>query len=279
MKNKGVTLQGDFALLDKKDYKITLNANWSKNKNEVISVGEGQTSLILGSQWDMTLEARVGEPYAVIVGRGFERDDKGNIVYAEGIPVVNQTRKILGTTQEKWRGGLGLEVYIKGLTISTLFDAKIGGSLHSMTYTWGRYAGTLSETLLGRETGIVGNGVVNVGTEEEPVYVPNTEVVTAKNFNQNTYSNDNTENGVFDGSWIKWRQLIASYALPSKIFKKSKIQQVSIGLVARNLKLLFSRVPHIDPETGFSSENGDQGQEFGQLPSTRSIGFNFNIKF
>lgn len=279
MKNKGVTLNADFALLDKKDYKINVNLNWSKNKNEVVSVGEGQNSLLLGTNWDMTLEAKVGEPYASLVGRSFQRDDNGNIVYLNGLPVVNQTRKTLGTTQEKWRGGLGIEFYVKGLTISTLFDAKIGGDVHSMTYTWGRYAGTLEETLLGRESGIVGNGVKNVGTDQEPVYVTNDIVVPAKTYNQSVYGNNNSENGIFSSSYIKWRQLIASYDLPAKLFVKSKISTVSIGLVARNLMLLYSRVPHIDPETAFSNANGGQGQEFGQLPSARSIGVNFNIKF
>ena len=37
---------------------------------------------------------------------------------------------------------------------------KIGGDIFSMSYMWGRYAGTLDETLIGRETGVVGNGVV-----------------------------------------------------------------------------------------------------------------------
>jgi len=279
MTNKGVTLNADFSLLDKKDYKINVNLNWAKNKNEVTSVGEGQESLLLGTNWDMTLEAKVGESYASLVGRSFERDDNGNIIYLNGLPVINQTRKTLGTTQPKWNGGVGLSVYIKGLTISTLFDAKIGGNVHSMTYTWGRYAGTLEETLLGRETGIVGNGVKNVGTDDQPVYVTNDIVVPAKTYNQFVYGNNNSENGIFDASYIKWRQLIASYDLPSKLFEKSKINTVSIGLVARNLMLLYSRVPHIDPETAFSSANGGQGQEFGQLPTARSIGVNFNIKF
>jgi hypothetical protein len=43
--------------------------------------------------------------------------------------------------------------------------------------------------------------------------------------------------------------------------------------------MLYKKAPHIDPETGFSSANGQQGQEFGQYPSARNIGFNVNLKF
>lgn len=279
MRNRGVEIQLNATPLDKKDYKINVFINWAKNNNQVLSVGEEQEGLILGGHWDMTLEARAGQPYGLIVGKGFKRDNNGNIIYANGVPVIDEERKILGNIQPKWTGGLGVEFYIKGLRIYTLFDAKIGGNIHSTTYTWGRYAGSLAETLLGRETGIVGNGVKNIGTDSEPIYVPNDIAVTAKFYNQQIYTNTNTESSVFDASYIKWRELVVSYDLPSKLFAKIKIQGVSFGLVARNLALVHSRVPHIDPETAFSSSNGNQGQEFGQLPSNRSIGFNFNIKF
>jgi hypothetical protein len=41
---------------------------------------------------------------------------------------------------------------------------------------------------------------------------------------------------------------------------------------------LHKNAPHLDPETAFSDSNGEQGQEFGQLPSARSIGFNISLK-
>lgn len=228
----------------------------------------------------MTLEARAGQPYGVIVGKGFERDGDGNIIYKNGIPVISEERKILGSIQPKWTGGIGAEIYIKGLTISTLFNAKIGGNIHSMTYAWGRYAGALNETLLGRETGIVGNGVKNIAEDgEAPEYVQNDVVVSGKYYNQQVYGNTNTESAVFDASYIKWKELIVSYTIPAKAFKSVKIQSISFGVVARNLMLVYSKVPHIDPETAFGSVNGEQGQEYGQLPTARSIGFNFNIKF
>jgi hypothetical protein len=190
----------------------------------------------------MTLEARAGQPYGLIVGGGFERDPNGNIVYKDGIPVVSEERKVLGNIQPKWTGGMGAEIYIKGLTISTLFNASIGGSVHSMTYAWGRYAGSLNETLLGRESGIVGNGVKNIGSDENPEYVANDVVVTGKFYNQQVYGSGNTESAVFDASYIKWKELIVSYTIPTKAFKSVKIQSISFGVVARNLMLVYSRV-------------------------------------
>jgi hypothetical protein len=68
-------------------------------------------------------------------------------------------------------------------------------------------------------------------------------------------------------------------ALPSRFFKNSIVESLKFSLVGRNLAMLYKKAPHIDPETGFSSANGQQGQEFGQYPSARNIGFNVNLKF
>ena len=60
---------------------------------------------------------------------------------------------------------------------------------------------------------------------------------------------------------------------------KLKIQQASIGLYGRDLAMITD-FPIFDPET--ASLNGDTilpGAEIGQLPSTRTIGVNLNIKF
>ena len=161
--------------------------------------------------------------------------------------------------------------------MSTLIDAKIGGDIFVMSYMWGRYAGTLEESLIGRETGIVGNGVVDDGNGG---YVPNNVVVNAKTFNQYAYDYSNfTESGVFDATYVKLRQVAVGYSLPKKWLKDTFIQDFKLSVVGRNLAILYKKTPHIDPESAFSSDNGEQGQEFGQLPSARSIGFNINVKF
>ena len=69
------------------------------------------------------------------------------------------------------------------------------------------------------------------------------------------------------------------YSFPKKWLKGTFVEDFKFSLVARNLAILYKKAPHIDPETGFSSANGEQGQEFGQIPSARSYGFNINVKF
>jgi hypothetical protein len=88
----------------------------------------------------------------------------------------------------------------------------MGGQLYSMTNSWGRYAGALEETLIGREGGIVGEGVKEVIDGNGNVsYVPNDVVVTAEEFNHQAFSNSIVAGSVFDASYVKLREFRVGY--------------------------------------------------------------------
>ncbi|PQB08570.1 SusC/RagA family TonB-linked outer membrane protein [Polaribacter filamentus] len=275
MQNKGFELQLGGTIIKKADFTFDLDVNFAKNVNEVTSLGD-LDSYVLGGQWGVSLEARPGQPYGSLVGRDFERTADGQVIYENGLPLIDETQQIIGNIAPDWTGGANFAFQYKAFSLSTLIDAKIGGDVHSMTYAWGRYAGTLSESLIGRETGIVGNGVMADGNGG---YVTNNVVVGAKSFNQASYSNSIESSAIFDASYVKLRQVSIGYTLPQKYLEKTIIQSLKFSVVGRNLAILYKNAPHIDPETGFSSSNGNQGQEFGQYPSARNIGFNVNLRF
>ena len=275
MDNRGIEIQLGGTVLKAKDFTFEVDLNFAKNENKVVSLG-GLDSYQLGGQWGVTLEARPGNAYGDLVGRGFDRDTNGNIIYENGLPKINQTRRVLGNITPDWTGGANFNIAYKNFDLSTLIDAKVGGDVHSMTYAWGRYAGTLEESLIGRETGVVGNGVKADGAGG---FVKNDVVIGAKAFNQFSYGNTIEESAIFDATYVKLRSMTLGYNLPSKWLRNSAVAGIKFSVVARNLAILYKKAPHIDPETGFASSNGEQGQEFGQIPSARSYGFNVNVKF
>ncbi len=275
MSNKGIEIQLGATIIDKGDFSFDVDLNWAQNESEVTSLG-GLDTYVLGSQWSVTLEARPGLPYGSLVGRDFSRTADGQVIYSNGLPVIDSTQKVLGNIAPDWTGGANFSFKYKNFSLAALVDAKIGGDVHSMTYSWGRYAGTLEETLIGRETGVVGNGVRADGSGG---FVPNDVTVSAKSFNQASYSNSIESSAIFDASYVKLRQVTFGYSLPSKFLDRLPFESMKVSVVGRNLALLYKNAPHIDPETGFSSSNGEQGQEFGQYPSARTIGFNVNLKF
>jgi len=275
--NKGVEILLGLDVVKNKNFTWNVTTNFAMAKNTVIHIDDDLENndgvLSLGGQWNMEIQAREGMPYGSIYGPALERHD-GDIVYVNGLPQISDSLQVLGDIQPDWVGGINNTIRFKGLSLGVLVDAKMGGEIHSMTTTWGRYAGVLSETIEGREAGVVGEGVM---LDADGNYVPNNVVVTAEAFNKAAYSNDLVESAVFDASYIKLRQVTFGYTLHK--VGNLPVKDLSLSVVGRNLAILYSKIPHVDPETAFSSSNGEQGQEFGQLPSARSIGFNINFKF
>ena len=101
-------------------------------------------------------------------------------------------------------------------------------------------------------------------------------MVTAEEYNHAAFTNSIPAGSIFDASYVKLREIRIGYT-----FKKIPylpVKDLNISLVGRNLALLYSKVPHIDPETSFNNGNA-QGLEFGQLPSATAYGFNITMKF
>jgi hypothetical protein len=148
-----------------------------------------------------------------------------------------------------------------------------------MTNAWGRYSGVLKETLIGRQTGIIGDGVMVVGEDEagNPVYAENNVTVGAQRYNHAAFGNSIVAGSVFDASYIKLRQVSFGYSLPASLISKTPFSKITLSVIGRNLALLYSNAPHIDPETAFGNGNTTLGLEHAQLPSARSLGFNLNI--
>ncbi|MDY0780080.1 SusC/RagA family TonB-linked outer membrane protein [Tenacibaculum sp. IB213877] len=278
--NKGIELALSADLIKSEDFNLGMNINFAKNTNEASNIDDDPTTnngqVVLGGLWNVDIVAKEGEAVGAIVGPGFLRNDEGEIIYSNGLPQRDPTAKVLGNINPDWTGGLGLNMSYKNFSISTLFDVKMGGEIYSQTNSWGKLAGVLEETIQGRETGIVGDGVMSDGNGG---YVPNTVVTSAQSFFGTTYSQNIAESSVYDASFVKWRQLALNYSIPNKLLSDTGVDQVTLGLTVRNLAILYKKVPHIDPETGFSSNTGQQGLEYAQIPSTRSIGFNLNVKF
>jgi len=269
--NEGVEILLALTPVKTSDFRWDITFNYAKNRNEVVELAEGVEKFVLGSYWSMQVLATPGGSYGVLYGYDFKRDPDGKVIFANGLPSQGDLKE-LGNFTPDWIGGMLNEFSYKGWNASFLIDTKQGGDLYSMTTTWGRYAGALEETLIGREGGIVGDGVMWDGES----YVPNTVVASAESFNKAAYQNGIAYSSVFDASYVKLREIKLGYTFKNSA--KMPIKDLNISLVGRNMAILSTSVPHIDPETAFNSGNV-QGLEFGQLPSARSMGFSIGCKF
>jgi len=253
-----------------------INLNFSKNKNEVVSLAEGVEQYELGTYWDLKVMAIPGQPYGSLYGADFLRDPSGNIVNRGGVPVKGDL-KVLGNYPPDWIAGINNEFAFRGFSAGFLIDIHEGGDIYSMTNAWGRYAGALEETLIGRAGGITGVGVKEVTDGSGKVsYVPNDVVVTAEEYNHAAFTNSIPAGSIFDASYVKLREVKFGFTLKS--IPGLPVKNLKLSVVGRNLAILSSNIPHVDPETSFNNSNA-QGLEFGQLPSARSLGFNISMEF
>jgi hypothetical protein len=177
-----------------------------------------------------------------------------------------------GSALPKWTGGFTNAFNYKGVAFSFLIDFKLGNKMLSGTNFNAVRHGLNKMTLEGREGGVVGKGVDingNVNTVVAPVQAY-WEVVRSQAL---------IEPVVYNGGYWKLRQITVGYDFSKFLPSSSMIKGLSLNLVANNVLMLKKWVDNIDPESfGYTSDNL-VGMESPGLPTTRSLGFNFNVKF
>ena len=281
--NRGVELMLNVAAVSSSKFNWDVTLNFANNVSEAVNLGnnaKGEPIQFLNYNESRVRQGErvrhiVGEQLGAIVGWKHATDANGNKIYTEdGMPVRSATaNNILGYGRHPITAGFINSFSYKNLTLSFLIDIRQGGSIFSGTnwlaYRWGLH----QETLEGRETGIKVSGVTAAGA---PV---NVTVPTARLSDYWSRYSDITENIVYDASFAKLRELAIGFKLPKSALKKLPIESMAIQVVGRNLGLLWSSVPNIDPESAYSNSGADQGLEFFAMPLSRNVGINLSVGF
>jgi TonB-linked SusC/RagA family outer membrane protein len=275
-------------IIETSDFSWSTTANFSSYRSRVTALPEGVDQFVTGEArifgggggsntvfYIAREDGLVGDMY----GTGFVEIDGQVLHGANGLPVQDGTLRLLGNYNPDFSLGLGNEFRYKDLTINFLFDWRYGGTIVSRSKALGSTSGVLAETLVGREDGLIGEGVMNIGTDESPNYVPNTTVVAASSYYNNFFDRGNEASALYDASYIKLRQLAIYYDFPSEWSQRIGIQDLKLGIIGNNL-LLFTENPHFDPELNNVQErNFTYGVEDMSYPSTRSIGLSLKSSF
>jgi TonB-linked SusC/RagA family outer membrane protein len=277
--NRGVELVVRATPVETKTLQWTTLLNFSYNKSKIVRITDRVNSFIMatsrmgaaGDEGSPTyLYQEVGEPYGIIKGSSYVRDENNNIVFGrDGLPVEGEMKK-LGEGVHPYVAGFGNTFSYKQLSLNILFDGKFGGSVFSGTNDMAYLLGTHRNTLEGREGGVIGKGVKLDGS-------PNDITVPAMDYYMYV-ANNISEEFVYDASFVKLREIALTYNFPKSLSGKIGVSRLALSFVGRNLYTLYSKVPMVDPESGYTSDNAQGLEEWG-LPATRSWGFNLNIHF
>ncbi|HEU4325718.1 MAG TPA: SusC/RagA family TonB-linked outer membrane protein, partial [Roseiflexaceae bacterium] len=237
----------------------SVTANYTRNRSNVDELAEGLQTLVLGTFYNTSVQARPGEEYGVIYGRKYVRDSQGRIVVGStGLPLTTGPIERLGKYDPDWSGGLSSRLAWRGLDLNVLVDGRFGGSVFSMTNMHGRRSGVLYESLLGREVAhdtAMGGGFIVPGVRVvNGDTVPNTIKVTAQQYHKSISQTSSpiSEEWVYDATFVKLREVRLGYTLPTTFTRRMRVNAVSLALVGRNLAL-WADAPNIDPETSFNA--------------------------
>lgn len=287
VRTQGLELRLSGTIVKTEKFKWNSSVNFSTYRSEVTKLPEGVDQYVTGTAsffaggggsntvfYIASEGGRVGDMY----GTGFVKVN-GEILYENGLPVQDDELRLLGNYNPDFSMGFNNQFSYGAFTVGVLVDWRYGGIFVSRTKALGSTSGVLEETLEGREGGIVGDGVMNIGTDANPQYVPNDVNVQASSYYNAFYDRGNEESAIYDASYVKLRQVSIYYEIPEKLCKKIGFQNMKVGFVGSNL-LLFTENPHVDPElNGFQDRNITYGVEDMSYPSTRSFGFSLKTSF
>jgi TonB-linked SusC/RagA family outer membrane protein len=247
--------------------------NYSRNKSMVTELAPGVSTLLLGSLWNGRIEARLGQPYGAIYGKGFQKDSSGNLLLSGGLPQPTATPTVLfGNVNPKWTGGWGNTINYKAISLYGLLDVRRGGNIYSVTNMFGENTGVLASTIRGREVDWDNPGLVVKGIDAATGQ-PNTINVTAEQYYQSIYPS--IEPYVYDASYVKLREIRFGVDLPSGFANRLNASAINVSLSGRNLKT-WTKVPNIDPEFSYTTGNY-QGIEFASLSNARVWGLSLRV--
>ena len=275
--NKGIEMMINLVPVRTKNFQWDFTFAGAYNITKVLSLltdKPGERITVGTHVFNGELRQIVGEEMGQIAGYGYKRDANGKQVFGtNGIALRTSDMILYGSALPKWTGGFTNSFNYKGVMFSFLIDFKLGNMMLSGTNFNAYRHGLHQATLQGRAEG----GMVGVGVNEKGE--PNTVKAPVQDFWSVVRSQGIVEPVVYNGGYWKLRQITLGYDFTKFLPSDFIVKGIVLNLTANNVLMLKKWVDNIDPESfGYSSDNVI-GMESPGLPTTRSLGFNLNVKF
>ena len=297
MNNKGVELGVNLVPILTKDFKWDIFTSYTKNISKVVSLVEGieQITLSTGSTSEVQPTLKPGLPYGFLRGTVIARDNEGNRLINPNSGAYIEASELgdLGDPYPDFKLGISNTFSYKGISLSAMFDARVGGILIS---------GPASD-MLGR--GVTKDTEDRLGTRILPGVLgdPNTlQPILDTNGNKiqntiqlsendlwfspsegNTFAiNSVAEFQAFDATVFRLSEISLGYDLPKEWLQKTFIGSANISIIARNLWYFapgFPKYTNYDPGSNAFGSGNVQGIDRESAPSTRRIGINAKLTF
>jgi len=282
----GIEIQLDGTPIQTDNFRWDATLNFAKIKSTIVELVPGVTAIPAGTggaTFGMATTYHVeGKEWGQLRGNKILRNE-------DGVPILNANGTFKPTTAPQdygsvlpdFTGGFLNNLSYKNFLLSFNIDFQKGGQFYSLSDMWGTFSGLTERTAgvndLGnpiRDAVEDGGGIHVTGVDADGNAIDT--YVDAQTYYHQFYNSNIAEEHIYDLSFVKLRELSLGYQIPvQKLGSVGKVfTSASVSIVGRNLWLISSDTKDFDP-----SEISAAFGENGQLPSTRSVGFNVKLSF
>ncbi|GAB2767628.1 SusC/RagA family TonB-linked outer membrane protein [Rhabdobacter roseus] len=281
IRNQGVELSLTGTPIKTSAFSWDVTLVYSRNTPTVLDLGGTlQEVQVTGFGSALGNYAIVGQPFNVIKGTGFRRNDQGQyLIDGGGYLQATATPVILGDPNPAFTSSLINGLSYKGLSLDFMLSYRHGGAMYSSS------AGALMGRGMTEDTGL------EKGYDRAQTYVfpgvkadgtPNDIQITASDVGFNNIYFFGDEGRIYDGTTIRLQELSLTYQLPKQLLSKLPIRGASLALTGNNLwykALYFPSGLNFDTDNlGLGVGNG-LGFEFLTGPSARRLGGTLKLTF
>jgi TonB-linked SusC/RagA family outer membrane protein len=268
MDNKGIeVLLNSNNLVGK--FKWSTSLNFAYNKNKVVDI-KGQ---IIEAGFTVVQRAVEGEPIGVFYGQKFlgVAPETGDALYLgeDDKPTSDFSiakRVVLGPSIPDWTGGFTNTFSYDGFDLSVFFNFVQGNKVNNAAgyfQSEGFYNGYDNQTV----------DILNAWRKPGDI----TNVPRIGYYFGSGYQNTSSR-WLYDGSYIRLRNVTLGYTLPKSVAKTLHIQSARVYAMGINLWTITDYPG--DPEVNTATlGNIDNGQDFYTIPQPKTITVGINVKF
>jgi len=305
--------------MQKKNFTWNANFNLSFNQNRVVALAKGQTSFLQSAGWGVSgqpsdyiiqVGAPVGAMYGFVTDGFYKVSDfdynattqtytlKQGVVNdasiignpqpgslklkdlnGDGVVDLDHDRKILGTSQPKFFGGLNQQFSYKNFDMSIFINFVYGNSVYNANKIEFSNGYIPNSNLLA----IMNNRFTNIDANGNTVKDPTQ--LAALNTNAKIWS-PLTSSGAFylhswaieDGSFLRINNITLGYTLAPKALRKLKINRLRFYTTLNNVAILTGYSGY-DPEVSVSQNLTTPGLDYSAFPKNKTYIFGVNVIF
>lgn len=273
LENKGIEFAITANPVRTSKVKWTLNYNMSFNSNKLLALGDLDNIIVnnIGSAQTGVAVLKVGQPLGEFYGYKYlgtwksseaaEAAVYGNVPGDAKYMDINHDsiiseadRMPIGNGTPKYSFGFSSDLQYGNFSLNILFQGTHGGDI---------FSGTLPYTLggLGDARNPTNKEILNVWTPENETDIPT--------FSPSSQNYINSSRFVYDGSYIKLKNVALTYNLPKATMDKLKINSFQVYVSAQNI-WTSTKYPGYDPEVTNSTNGITQGLESGLIPNPKT---------